>query len=88
MDQKIEVAGQFMPAVGLGLWKIDQTQTAETVYNAIRIGYRHLDSIFLAAVAITISSIANLFFIGESIKDSRSIVNRCHRNVDCRATFY
>ena len=44
MDQKIEVAGQAMPAVGLGLWKIDQTQTAETVYNAIRIGYRHLDS--------------------------------------------
>lgn len=29
--------------VGLGLWKIPKTQCAETVYEAIRIGYRVLD---------------------------------------------
>lgn len=40
----IEVAEQAMPAVGLGLWKIDREETAEVVENAIKVGYRHLDS--------------------------------------------
>ena len=33
-----------MPAVGLGLWKIDRSDTASTVRGAIDAGYRHLDS--------------------------------------------
>jgi D-xylose reductase len=33
-----------MPAVGLGLWKIDSAQAAEAVGDAIDIGYRHFDS--------------------------------------------
>ncbi len=33
-----------MPSVGLGLWKIDQHQTAETVRQAVACGYRHFDS--------------------------------------------
>lgn len=33
-----------MPAVGLGLWKIDKHMTADVVCDAIEIGYRHLDS--------------------------------------------
>jgi len=33
-----------MPAVGLGLWKLDCDEVADTVYNAIKTGYRHLDS--------------------------------------------
>ncbi len=44
MASTIEVAGSPMPAVGLGLWKIDKADTAEVVSNAIEIGYRHLDS--------------------------------------------
>ncbi|MFM7206235.1 MAG: aldo/keto reductase [Planctomycetaceae bacterium] len=32
------------PAVGLGLWKIDRPRAADLVCEAIRIGYRHLDS--------------------------------------------
>lgn len=32
------------PAVGLGLWKIDRGDTAAMVEEALRIGYRHLDS--------------------------------------------
>ena len=40
----IDVADKAMPAVGLGLWKIDTEQTADVVCNAIEIGYRHLDS--------------------------------------------
>ena len=32
------------PAVGLGLWKIDRAETATMVEEAIRVGYRHLDS--------------------------------------------
>ena len=44
MSQMINVTGQQMPAVGLGLWKIDSKCVAETVYEAIKRGYRHLDS--------------------------------------------
>ncbi len=44
MTSTIDVADKAMPAVGLGLWKIDSQQTAQVVCNAIEIGYRHLDS--------------------------------------------
>jgi len=33
-----------MPKVGFGLWKIPQDICADSVYNAIKAGYRHLDS--------------------------------------------
>jgi D-xylose reductase len=33
-----------MPKVGFGLWKISQDICADAVYNAIKVGYRHLDS--------------------------------------------
>jgi len=33
-----------IPKVGLGLWKIEKDQCADIVYNAIKIGYRLLDS--------------------------------------------
>ncbi len=33
-----------MPPVGLGIWKIPLEQTAEVVFQAIRAGYRHIDS--------------------------------------------
>lgn len=32
-----------MPSVGLGLWKIDKSLTADVVINAAEIGYRHFD---------------------------------------------
>ncbi|MFK8048404.1 MAG: aldo/keto reductase [Halioglobus sp.] len=32
------------PQIGLGLWKIDASQCSEVVYEAIKMGYRHLDS--------------------------------------------
>lgn len=32
-----------MPLVGFGLWKVDKATCAETVYNAIRAGYRLFD---------------------------------------------
>ena len=44
MMQVVNVAGEKMPAVGLGLWKLGHEETAESVYNAIKIGYRHIDS--------------------------------------------
>tara|TARA_B100000767_G_scaffold181140_1_gene169059 strand:- start:1260 stop:2237 length:978 start_codon:yes stop_codon:yes gene_type:complete len=44
MTQTINVADQVMPAVGLGLWKIDSDAVALAVYDAIKAGYRHLDS--------------------------------------------
>lgn len=33
-----------MPAVGLGIWKIDREATAGVVRDALEIGYRHIDS--------------------------------------------
>ena len=44
MNQVINVTGQTMLAVGLGLWKLETNEVAEAVYNAIKNGYRHLDS--------------------------------------------
>lgn len=32
------------PEIGLGLWKVPKSQCADVVYNAIKLGYRHLDS--------------------------------------------
>jgi D-xylose reductase len=32
-----------MPKVGLGLWKVGKDVCADTVYQAIKLGYRHLD---------------------------------------------
>ncbi|MGQ7846154.1 aldo/keto reductase [Granulosicoccus sp. 3-233] len=36
--------GGQMPVIGLGLWKIDRETVADAVVEAIRAGYRHLDS--------------------------------------------
>jgi D-xylose reductase len=36
--------GTLMPAIGLGLWKIEPAHAARTVLDAIEIGYRHFDS--------------------------------------------
>jgi D-xylose reductase len=44
MNQSINVTGHTMPAVGLGLWKLDSSDVAGAVYAAIKSGYRHLDS--------------------------------------------
>jgi len=38
------VGDDKMPAVGLGLWKLEREQAAQSVEEAIRLGYRHLDS--------------------------------------------
>ena len=35
--------GARMPTVGLGLWKVPRESAADTVLEAIRLGYRHLD---------------------------------------------
>ena len=35
-----------MPLVGFGLWKFDKATTADTVYNAIKTGYRLFDGAY------------------------------------------
>lgn len=32
-----------MPIVGFGLWKVPRESCADTVYDAIKCGYRHFD---------------------------------------------
>ena len=36
-------SGFDMPVVGFGLWKVDNNTCADTVYNAIKAGYRLFD---------------------------------------------
>ncbi|KAJ8122657.1 hypothetical protein ONZ43_g1204 [Nemania bipapillata] len=36
-------SGYEMPQVGFGLWKVDNAVAADTVYNAIKVGYRLFD---------------------------------------------
>jgi D-xylose reductase len=40
----VRVGEAQMPAVGLGLWKLERETAAATVHDAIAKGYRHLDS--------------------------------------------
>ena len=44
MEKLININNYKMPSVGLGLWKIEPETTADLVFEAIKIGYRHLDS--------------------------------------------
>jgi len=37
-------SGSALPSIGLGLWKIPKEEVAQAVVEAIRAGYRHLDS--------------------------------------------
>ena len=39
-----ETPDQPLPAVGLGLWKIDNAAVGDLIKEAVRCGYRHLDS--------------------------------------------
>ena len=36
-------SGHQMPVVGFGLWKVNNDTCADTVYNAIKTGYRLFD---------------------------------------------
>jgi D-xylose reductase len=44
VDQFTLANGDSFPAVGLGLWKIDPAQSAQVVFDAAQIGYRHFDA--------------------------------------------
>ncbi|CAI4215610.1 unnamed protein product [Parascedosporium putredinis] len=39
-------SGKEMPLVGFGLWKVPKETAAETVYNAIKVGYRLFDGAY------------------------------------------
>lgn len=42
--QAVEVKGFRIPSVGLGTWTLRGRDCARLVEQAIRIGYRHIDS--------------------------------------------
>jgi D-xylose reductase len=44
VNETIRVGKSQMPAVGMGLWKLDNDLAAKAVRDAIELGYRHLDS--------------------------------------------
>ena len=63
MLEKISVGKSKMPSVGLGLWKLDQPETANIIVNGVKSGYRHLDSA---------ADYGNEIQVGEGIKQSLS----------------
>ena len=63
MLEKISVGKSKMPSVGLGLWKLDQPETADIIVNGVKSGYRHLDSA---------ADYGNEIQVGEGIKQSLS----------------
>ena len=32
-----------MPLIGFGTWKLDKEKSVDVIYNAIKMGYRHID---------------------------------------------
>lgn len=38
------LTGQKLPQVGMGTWKLDNNLCEETIYQAIKLGYRHFDA--------------------------------------------
>ena len=44
MDVQKLKSGRAIPAVGLGLWKIEKERVADVVEDAVEAGYRHFDS--------------------------------------------
>ncbi|PSS02101.1 NAD(P)H-dependent D-xylose reductase [Coniella lustricola] len=44
MTKSIKLSsGYEMPLVGYGIWKVPKENAADSVYNAIKLGYRHID---------------------------------------------
>jgi 2,5-diketo-D-gluconate reductase A len=37
-------SGQTIPQLGFGVFKIDPAETADAVAEALRVGYRHIDT--------------------------------------------
>lgn len=46
-------SGHDMPLVGFGLWKVDNATAADTVYNAIKVGYRLFDGACGESILVT-----------------------------------
>lgn len=40
----LQPSGDKMPFIGFGCWKVDPKDAPETIYNAIKVGYRLIDS--------------------------------------------
>ena len=55
--------GRTIPAIGLGTWPLDDTQVARTVVDAVRIGYRLID---------TAAKYGNESGVGQGIRDCAS----------------
>ena len=53
----LDASGPRMPLMGLGTWHLEKESTAETVQEALRIGYRHIGE-WVALMACAISTIA------------------------------
>src|SRR5215213_1625516 len=80
--------GHSIPQLGFGVFQIDPAQTAEAVREALKVGYRHID---------TAEMYGNERGVGEAIRDSgldrdevyvtSKLNNGFHRPDDARAAF-
>jgi 2,5-diketo-D-gluconate reductase A len=81
-------SGQTIPQLGFGVFKIDPAETADAVAEALKVGYRHID---------TAEMYGNEAEVGEAVRDSgldrgevfitSKLNNGYHRPDDARRAF-
>ncbi len=64
----VEANGARIPAIGLGTWELRDRTCARIVQQALRLGYRHID---------TAQVYENEREVGEGLRASGSGVKRC-----------
>lgn len=71
-------SGHDMPLVGFGLWKVDNATAADTVYNAIKAGYRLFDGACGESIPVTVAA--------NEREERASPVNTCASATICSET--
>lgn len=56
--------GFKMPIIGLGVWRMDESNIRDLIINAIKIGYRHIDCAGIMPGLLPFFSFFNFPFMG------------------------
>lgn len=56
--------GFKMPIIGLGVWRMDESNIRDLIINAIKIGYRHIDCAGIMPGSLPFFSFFNFPFMG------------------------
>ncbi|MDR1392625.1 MAG: aldo/keto reductase [Bifidobacteriaceae bacterium] len=81
-------SGHSIPALGLGTYKLSPGQTAEVVEQALRLGYRHIDTAALYGNEAEVGQGLKRSGVGrEEIFVTTKLWNDAHRRDDARQAF-